>query len=231
MTKKLATLSSKDNISIITLDDGKANVFSPKMIHDVNECLDKVPTETGALIITGREGMFSAGFDLKIISAGDMNAITQMTTSGFKLLSRIFSFPRPVLGACSGHGIALGTFLLCCCDYRIGVRGDFMIGANEMRTNMVIPTPILELIKFRVSNAHKYRAILGAEMYSIEGGIEAGLIDEIVDPINLMEASMNKIKDLASMGHPSYTLTKELLIQELHKKINNAISTIESSQK
>ena len=88
--------------------------------------------------------------------------------------------------------------------------------------------PILELIKFRVSNAHKYRAILGAEMYSIEGGIEAGLIDEIVEPTNLMEASMNKIKDLASMGHPSYTLTKALLIQELHQEINNAISTIES---
>ena len=60
MTKKLATLSSKDNISIITLDDGKANVFSPKMIHDVNECLDKVPTETGALIITGSSGLYES---------------------------------------------------------------------------------------------------------------------------------------------------------------------------
>ncbi|MDC0392788.1 enoyl-CoA hydratase-related protein, partial [Gammaproteobacteria bacterium] len=167
--------------------------------------------------------------DLKIISAGEMSAITEMTTNGFKLLSRIFSFPRPVLGACSGHGIALGTFLLCCCDYRIGVKGEFMIGANEMRTNMVIPIPILELIKFRVSNGHKYRAILGAEMYSIEDGIEAGLIDEVVESENLMEASMHKIKDLASMGHPSYTLTKELLIQELHQKINNAISAVDSS--
>ena len=199
------------------------------MIQDINDCLDQVPTQNGALIITGRDGMFSAGFDLKIISAGEMSAITEMTTNGFKLLSRIFSFPRPVLGACSGHGIALGTFLLCCCDYRIGVKGEFMIGANEMRTNMVIPTPILELIKFRVSNGHKYRAILGAEMYSIEDGIEAGLIDEVVEPENLMEASMHKIKDLASMGHPSYTLTKELLIQDLHQKINNAISSIDSS--
>jgi enoyl-CoA hydratase len=229
MVEKLATLIIENDISIITLDDGKANVFSPKMIQDINDCLDQVPTQNGALIITGRDGMFSAGFDLKIISAGEMSAITEMTTNGFKLLSRIFSFPRPVLGACSGHGIALGTFLLCCCDYRIGVKGEFMIGANEMRTNMVIPTPILELIKFRVSNSHKYRAILGAEMYSIEGGIEAGLIDEIVDPENLMEASMHKIKDLSSMGHPSYTLTKELLIQELHQKINNAISAIDSS--
>jgi len=229
MSDRLATLTSKDDISIITLDDGKANVFSPKMIQDVNECLDKVPTESGAIIITGREGMFSAGFDLKIISAGDIQATMDMSLSGFKLLSRIFSFPRPILAACSGHGIALGTFLLCCCDYRVGVKGDFMIGANEMRTNMVIPIPILELISHRVSASHKYRAILGAEMYSIESGLEAGLIDEIVDPENLMETAMLKAKDLATMGHPSYTLTKELLIREPLQKINNAISDIESS--
>ncbi|MDA9867671.1 crotonase/enoyl-CoA hydratase family protein [Gammaproteobacteria bacterium] len=229
MSARLATLTSEDDISIITLDDGKANVFSPKMIQDVNECLDKVPTESGALIITGREGMFSAGFDLKIISAGDMQATMDMSLSGFKLLSRLFSFPRPILAACSGHGIALGTFLLCCCDYRVGVKGDYMIGANEMRTNMVIPIPILELINHRVSSGHKYRAILGAEMYSIENGIDAGLIDEVVDPENLMETVMLKAKDLATMGHPSYTHTKELLIREPLQKINDAISAIESN--
>ena len=229
MTDKLATLTNEDDISIITLDDGKANVFSPQMIQDVNECLDKVPTEGGALIITGRKGMFSAGFDLKIISAGDMKATMDMSLSGFKLLSRLFSFPRPIWAACSGHGIALGTFLLCCCDYRIGVKGDFMIGANEMRTNMVIPIPILELINHRVSSSHKYRAILGAEMYSIENGIGAGLIDEAVDAENLMETAMLKAKDLATIGHPSYSLTKELLIREPLQKINDAISDIESS--
>ena len=229
MSARLATLTSEDDLSIITLDDGKANVFSPKMIQDVNECLDKVPTESGALIITGREGMFSAGFDLKIISAGDMQVTMDMSLSGFKLLSRLFSFPRPILAACSGHGIALGTFLLCCCDYRVGVKGDYMIGANEMRTNMVIPIPILELINHRVSSGHKYRAILGAEMYSIENGIDAGLIDEVVDPENLMETAKLKAKDLATMGHPSYTLTKELLIREPLQKINDAISAIESN--
>jgi enoyl-CoA hydratase len=104
-----------------------------------------------------------------------------------------------------------------------------MIGANEMRTNMVIPIPILELISHRVTASHKYRAILGAEMYSIQDGVEAGLIDEIVDSKDLMEAAMLKAKDLASMGHPSYTLTKELFIREPLQKINDAISDIESS--
>jgi hypothetical protein len=44
-----------------------------------------------------------------------------------------------------------------------------------------------------------------------------------------MEAAMLKAKDLASMGHPSYTLTKELFIREPLQKINDAISDIESS--
>ena len=205
MAEKLATLNKDGNISTITLDDGKANVFSSKMSQDINQCLDEVATEEGCLIITGKEGMFSAGLDLKTIQSGDTDKIIEMSTAAFKLLARIFSFPRPVIAACSGHGIALGTFLLCCCDYRIGVKGDFMIGANEMRTNMVIPDPILELIKFRVAQSHKYRAILGAEMYSIDKALEAGLLDEIVSPDDLVKTVNEKAKDLATMGHPSYT--------------------------
>ena len=229
MSDKLATLKKEENISVITLDDGKANVFSTKMSIDINECLDEVSKEDGCIILTGREGMFSAGFDLKTLQGGDMDQIQEMTTTGFKLLSRIFSFPRPVIAACSGHGIALGTFLLCCCDYRIGIKGDFMLGANEMRTNMVIPPPILELIKFRVAQSHKYRAVLGAEMYTFENAKEAGLIDEVVDSNILMETAFNKAKDLATMGHPSYSMTKELYIAEPLKKINDGIDELNAN--
>ncbi len=229
MSEKIATLKKEEDISIITLDDGKANVFSSRMSQQVNEYLDQVETEKGCLIITGKEGMFSAGLDLKTIQGGDMEEILEMSANAFKLLARIFSFPRPVIAACSGHGIALGTFLLCCCDYRIGVKGDYMLGANEMRTNMVIPTPILELIKFRVNNSHKYRAVLGAEMYTLDQAQEAGLMDEVVNAQDLMQVAMEKAKDLASMGHPSYTLTKELFIAEPMSKINEAMKEYEKS--
>tara|TARA_Y100000768_G_scaffold385173_1_gene370721 strand:+ start:7584 stop:8279 length:696 start_codon:yes stop_codon:yes gene_type:complete len=231
MSEKIATLKKEDNISTITLDDGKANVFSSEMSKQVNACLDQVETESGCLIITGKEGMFSAGLDLKTIQGGDIEKIQEMSVSAFKLLARIFSFPRPVIAACSGHGIALGTFLLCCCDYRIGVKGDFMLGANEMRTNMVIPTPILELIKFRVNDSHKYRAVLGAEMYSLTDAQDAGLIDEVVNQNELISVAIEKAKDLATMGHPSYSLTKELFIVEPMSKINEAMNDLEKNIK
>ena len=113
MSEKIATIKKEDDISIITLNDGKANVFSPEMSNQLNACLDEVDTESGCLIITGREGMFSAGLDLKIIQSGDVDRIVEMSSNAFKLLARIFSFPRPVIAACSGHGIALGSFLIC----------------------------------------------------------------------------------------------------------------------
>ena len=168
---------------------------------------------------------------MKVIGTGDVDAIKSMSKSGFEMLSRILDFPRPVIGACTGHGIALGTFLLCCCDYRIGLKGDFMIGANEMRTNMVIPTPILELIKFRVSQAHKYRAILGGTIYPIIEAVEAGLIDEVVDEDSFEEKLSEKAQDLVTMGHPSYSLTKELFIGEVSEKIKKALeeATIETN--
>ena len=123
MKRELASIKQQENVSIITLDDGKANVFSPEMIRKVDNLLNEVPIDKGSLLITGRPGMFSGGFDLKVMGKGNMDDISNMVKSGFNLLTRIYSFPRPVIVACSGHGIALGAFLLCCADYRLGVKG------------------------------------------------------------------------------------------------------------
>jgi enoyl-CoA hydratase len=54
-------------------------------------------------------------------------------------------------------------------------------------------------------------------------------MDDIVDKENLMKSAMLKAKDLATMGHPSYTLTKELFIKDVATKINNALDEIDPS--
>ena len=154
MTNELVKLNTDGDVSIITLDDGKANVFSPLMTEAIESLLDQVPQDKGALLITGRSGIFSGGFDLKIMSSGDMEEIKRMVKVGFNLLTRIYSFPRPVVCACTGHAIALGAFLLLCGDYRLGAEGDFMIGANEVRNNMSVPEPILELSRTRIKKTH-----------------------------------------------------------------------------
>ena len=221
MTDQLATLTTNEDVSIITLDDGKANVFSAQMSETINSLLDQVPEDKGSLLITGKPGLFSAGFDLKTISGGDPKAAIEMTTAGFKLLSRIYSFPRPVIAASSGHAIALGAFLLA--DYRVGAKGNFIVQANETRNGMSIPTPILEISKSRILKNHWYRAILNAEAYSISDSIDAGYLDEVVDPEDLMSKSLEVAKDLATLSHPHYKLTKDLDQKEILGRINSSI--------
>ena len=193
------SLKSEGDVSIIQMDDGKVNVFSPDMIENFNNILDQVPTDKGAMMIIGREGMFSAGFDLKVMMSSPENAAA-MVKNGFKLLMRVFTFPRPVVAACSGHAIALGAFLLCSCDHRIGCKGEFKIGANELRNNMIVPTPILELAKFRLIKSHKQRALLYAEMYSIEDAVAPGYLDEVTDHDQLFDLALAKAKDLATLA-------------------------------
>jgi len=218
-------LKTKEDISIIQMDDGKVNVFSPDMIQNFNDILDQVPVDKGAMLITGREGMFSAGFDLKVMMSSPENAAA-MVKSGFELLMRVFTFPRPVVAACSGHAIALGAFLLCSCDHRIGCKGEFKIGANELRNNMIVPTPILELAKFRLIKSHKQRALLNAEMYSIEDAVAPGYLDEVADQDKLFELAMAKAKDLATLAHPQYLQTKKLDQEDVAAKIYSGIETL-----
>jgi len=223
MTDQIATLTTEGDVSIITLNDGKANVFSPEMSNTVSNLLDQVPGDKGSLVITGRSGIFSAGFDLKIISSGDSDAVASMIKAGFTLLARIYNFPRPVIAACSGHGVALGAFLLCCADYRIGAKGQFIVQANETRNNMSIPAPILEISKSRIAKTHWYRAILNAEAYPVENAIEPGYLDEVTDAENLMNRAMEVANDLATLGHPHYKITKDLDQKETLKRIRDAI--------
>ena len=51
----------------------------------------------------------------------------------------------------------------------------------------------------------------------------------LLDQEKLMETAFLKAKDLATMGHPSYSLTKELFINDVAAKINNALDQIDPS--
>jgi enoyl-CoA hydratase len=228
MADPIATLTKESDISIIKLDDGKANAFSYDMLFQVNELLAKVPRDSGALVITGREGLFSGGFDLKTLATGDMEKITKMVQLGYNLLLELFSFDRPIVAAVSGHSIALGLFVTCSADYRIAIDGKYMCQANEVRNNMDIPTQIMEILKVRVNKKYFYPAVYHSDAYSVQESIEVGFIDEVVSEDQFMERVMEKAKELATLPHPFYANTKKTAQEDVRQKIADAIEKYEN---
>ena len=59
--------STRANIAIISMDDGKANAISGPWCVEMSHCLDRAEQDgIGAVILIGRAGIFSAGLDIHV---------------------------------------------------------------------------------------------------------------------------------------------------------------------
>src|SRR4051812_2686618 len=111
------------NVAIVTMDDGKANALSYAMMSEVEGLLDRAEKDAGAVVLAGRAGRFSGGFDLKEMMAGPDKAAA-LVTRGADFLLKLFTLPMPLVIACGGHALAGGALTVLTGDVRIGVRGD-----------------------------------------------------------------------------------------------------------
>jgi enoyl-CoA hydratase len=197
----------QDGVATIAMDDGKVNVLSNEMLAEVNGALDRAVADRAVVILTGRPGIFSAGFNLPVLQTGGPDA-RAMLNSGFELAERLLSFPTPVVIACPGHAIAMAAFLLLSGDYRIGTAGPYRIVANEVAIGLTMPKTAIELCRQRLTPAHFVRAVTLSEVYSPDGAIAAGFLDQVAPPDGLDEAAHEVASRLATLAPEAYTVTK-----------------------
>jgi enoyl-CoA hydratase len=196
-----------DGIATITLDDGKANALSPAMLAELNGALDRAQADKALVVLTGREGMFSAGFDLGVMGRGGEEAFS-MLLAGFRLAERLLSFPKPVVIACSGHALAMGVFLVLSGDERIGVEGAFKIGANEVAICLTMPYSAVEICRQRLAPAHFQRAVNNAEIYAPAEAVAAGFLDRLVPASELAVQARAAAVRLARLNQPAHAASK-----------------------
>ncbi len=203
----------EDGIAIITMNDGKANAVNPDLLDGLNAALDQAEADanTGALVLTGLPGKFSAGFDLKYFQTAGAEASTALVNGGGALAHRLYGFPKPLVAAASGHAIAMGCFILQACDVRIAAAGDFRIGANETAIDMVLPGFALELLHARVRPDRLTEAAIIARLYDPEGAREVGYVDEVAAPDALLDRALAIAAALARLPARAYAGNKHAI--------------------
>lgn len=194
-------------VHIITLNNGKVNAISPQVITEINIALDQAEQDKSVVILTGQAGIFSGGYDLKAMKKSSASAVS-LVTAGSKLARRMLSFPYPIIGACSGHAIAKGAFLMLSCDYRIGCKGDFKIGLNEVTIGMTMHDAGIEIARNRIPINYLTRSVINAELFSPETAILAGFLDHIVEPEQLIETAKVVAKKMLSLNMLAHKGTK-----------------------
>ncbi|MEB0041492.1 MULTISPECIES: crotonase/enoyl-CoA hydratase family protein [unclassified Pseudomonas] len=204
---ELISYSLEDGIATLTLSNGKVNAISPEVITAFNSALDQAEQDRAVVIITGQPGIFSGGYDLKVMMTGPVNAIN-LVTAGSTLARRLLAHPFPVVIACPGHAVAKGAFLLLSVDYRIGVDGPFSIGLNEVQIGMTMHHAGIELARDRLSKSALHRSVINGEMFDPKGAVDAGFLDKVVSAEDLQSAARAAAAQLKKINMVAHKNTK-----------------------
>jgi enoyl-CoA hydratase len=205
--RDLTTYESSDGIATIRMDDGKVNALGPPMLRELHEAFDRAEEEDAIVILTGREGVFSGGFDLKVFRETP-EQLPEMLTLGARLCERILAFPRPVVTACTGHGVAAGCFIQLPADLRLGVDGPFQIGLNEVQIGLTMPRFVIELARSRLTPSAFDRAVNSAVMFTPVDAAAAGFLDRVVAREELAASARDSAKELAGLHPEAHRATK-----------------------
>jgi enoyl-CoA hydratase len=211
-----------DGIATITLDDGKVNVLSLKTQQALHEALDRAEQDRAVVLLTGRPGVFSAGFDLPVLRAGGADGAA-MVRGGFQLAARVLMHPAPVVAACTGHAIAMGAFLLLSCDYRVGAAGPYKLMANEVALGLTFPHSGATVLRSRLTPSAFRRATLLSEQFSPDNAVEAGFLDRVVPADEVHAAARDVVRAATALDLTVFARSRERLcrslVDELHRSI------------
>jgi len=203
----LVAYQVQDHIATITMDDGKVNALSLQMLTELNGAFDRAERDQAVVVLGGRDGVFSAGFDLPVLRAGGPDALATLR-AGFELAERLLAFPLPVAIACTGHAVAMGVFLLLSGDYRIGAAGPYKITANEVAIGLTMPRAAVEICRQRLTPAQFNRAVILADVYSPAEAVEAGFLDRLEAPSALWPVAQDSAARLATLDMDAHAATK-----------------------
>ncbi len=222
VTAEFVQYSLQDQVATIRIDDGKRNALSPQIFREINQALDRAESDRAIVIITGREAVFSAGFDLHVMKRGGVNAL-RMLGAGSALTARLMAYPYPVIAACNGHALAMGVFLMLSADYVIGSRGNFKIAANEVAIGLTMPRVATAMLRHRLNPAAFQRAVTLSEYFDVETAHSVGFFDELADPIDLMHRAESRAEISKKLDPRAHTATKRRIRARLIRKIRLSI--------
>jgi enoyl-CoA hydratase/carnithine racemase len=204
-------------VLVATLDDGKANVLSAEVVAGIRSAVTDASGRGQPLVITGRDGCFSAGLDLAVMTSGDKELVGVLFAEATRLYRDLIEAPVPVVASCTGHALAGGALLLLGADYRIGRAGPYRVGLNEVAIGMALPPLATIMAAHRLEPRFLTAATMFAEVAAPDRALDMGFFDEIVD--DPLARALSVAATLAVLPGEPFAATKRRIRRNLQQEL------------
>lgn len=198
-----------DGIALLTMRHGKANALDIEFCEALTaRFTDLRGGNAKAVVLTGQGRIFSAGVDLKRISAEDADYIRRFLPALHRLYDAVFFYPKPVVAALNGHAIAGGAVLAACADRRVMANDGGRIGVTELLVGVPFPALAFEIVRHATPPYFFSETILSGATFPAEVAVHRGWANEAVEAARLMERAMIAAQELAALSPPAFAQTK-----------------------
>ncbi len=176
----------------IQMDRPPVNALGPELVSALGEAMKAAASESRAVVLSGRDGIFSAGLDVPTLLTLDESAMSDFWGAFSGLMETVARMPIPTAAAVTGHSPAGGAVINLFCDVRIMSRGRFKIGLNETQVGLMLP-PFVHQALVRLVGAHRAeRLIVSGALVGPEQAQGLGLVDDLADdPAATVQAAID----------------------------------------
>lgn len=209
--------SIKDRLAIVTLNRGKSNALNREMVTELYDMLHHIEQDEniGGVVITGKEGFFSAGLDLMALYHYNEEEAKSFWQLFLHFTAKITAFKKPLVAAINGHSPAGGCVIALACDTRVMAEGKYIIGLNEIPVGIMVPNSIFQLYSFWLGQANAYKSLLEGKLFSPEEALAIGLIDEVVKPESILTIAERRARKLMAFEPNTWQQSKLNLRKDL----------------
>lgn len=207
-------LAYDSGIAAVTLNrPEKRNAISFQLVEELIAALEEIELSPAqVVIVTGSDKAFCAGMDLNELKSligktheENLEDSTQMA----KLFRRLYDFPKPTIAAVNGAAIAGGAGIATMCDFTLAVP-EAKFGYTEVRIGFV-PAIVSSILVWQVGHKIARDLLLTGRLFDAAEAQRHGLVNEIVEPDNLMPRARELAAQIMENSPSSVRATKKLV--------------------
>ena len=188
----------------------KKNAITGAMYEKLIEAFEEAEhdPEVGALVLSGKGGMFTAGNDLN-----DFLAVAMHETGEFpawRFVQKLAEFEKPLVAAVDGLAIGVGTTLCFHCDL-VYATPQARFQTPFVNLGLVPEAGSSLLAPLRFGRAKAAELLMLAEPFGAEEALKLGLVNALLPQDRLLPHAMEKAAALAAKPRAALLATRRLM--------------------
>lgn len=202
---------------VLRLNKAPVNSLNLEFLTALNIQLDKIEQSKdikGVILTSNLQNIFSAGLDILEMYDSKTERIRQFWSALQNFWIKLYGSSKIYIAAINGHSPAGGCLMSISCDYRVMAKGPYKIGLNETLLGITAPFWFKDTLINTIGHRESEKALQLGKLYSAEEALAINLVDEIVDPKDVMAKAEEQMAIWCKIPAHARELTKSSMRQE-----------------